>query len=327
MVCDGQLRTYELRDGKQLEAAGKKQCIANAWALRREEGAPCAKDEETEDFYEEDPTVLGGGGGGGGGGRGNHRRSLQGKKPNSKPAGRGGSAFFGGRPYSSQRGGGSSFSGIRSAFARYTAPTNMREYFQSHWNPGTFEGFDCARMRRVGPPGDGGKMVCYDAIPMPPSECFVLSVGVGGDPGQPPDFRFEVDLHRRFPHCSIHVYDGTNFGRGAIKNAPRFVKFYPENFAASTADRYRTKKVDLFKIDCEGCEFSTIQPVLDKVQIEQFNLEVHGANRHGEVARLMGGINRTHGIYYKEPNIQHSDGTCIEFAFRHRHGAKAWRRA
>ena len=65
----------------------------------------------------------------------------------------------------------------------------------------------------------------------------------------------------------------------------------------------------------------------DKVHIEQFNLEVHGANRYREVEHLMRGINRTHGIYYKEPNIQHSDGTCIEFAFRHRHGAKGRLRA
>ena len=38
------------------------------------------------------------------------------------------------------------------------------------------------------------------------------------------------------------------------------------------------------------------------------------------VEKLMRAINKTHGIYYREPNIQHSDGTCIEFALRRRGG-------
>ena len=57
---------------------------------------------------------------------------------------------------------------------------NMREYWQSHWNMGTREGLDCAKMRRVGPLGDGGKVLCFDAVPGPSEPCFVLSVGVGG---------------------------------------------------------------------------------------------------------------------------------------------------
>lgn len=197
---------------------------------------------------------------------------------------------------------------------------DMRAFFQNHWNPGTYEGYDCARMRRVGPRGDGGKTVCFDAVPAPDEPCFVLSVGVGGDPGAPPDFRFEIDLHRRLPHCSIDVYDGTNFGRGAIRNAPGFVTLYPENFRPNTWRRYRNRHVDIFKIDCEGCEFETVAPFIANVHTEQLMMEVHGANRHGDVQHLMKSLNRTHGIYYREPNIQYSDGTCIEFALRRRGG-------
>ena len=35
----------------------------------------------------------------------------------------------------------------------------------------------------------------------------------------------------------------------------------------------------------------------------------------------MKAVNRTHGIFYKEPNLQYSDGTCVEFAWRKRKNA------
>ena len=198
---------------------------------------------------------------------------------------------------------------------------NMREYWQSHWNMGTQEGLDCAKMRRVGPSGDGGKMVCLDMVPEPSAPCFVLSVGVGGPPGQPPDFRFEVDLHRRLPHCTFHVYDGTNFGRGAITNAPHFVKFHAENFHQHTWRRYADTQVDIFKIDCEGCEFSAVPPFVANVRTQQLLVEIHGNRAEHVVSQLMGSLNQSHGIFYREPNIQHSDGTCIEFALRRRASA------
>jgi hypothetical protein len=219
--------------------------------------------------------------------------------------------------------------GTRRGVGSHLVPRlNMREYFQGHWNPGTDVGADCARMRRVGPSGDGGKMVCFDAVPKAGEECFVLSVGVGGPPGQPPDFRFEIDLHRRLPHCKIDVYDGTNFGRGAIRNAPHFVNFHAENFSPTTWKRYAGRRIDMFKIDCEGCEFADVPPFLAHVPTEQLMVEVHGNKSPHQVHKLMSELNATHGIFYREPNIQHSDGTCIEFALRRRSrtAARAQRR-
>ncbi|KAL1498732.1 hypothetical protein AB1Y20_014042 [Prymnesium parvum] len=197
---------------------------------------------------------------------------------------------------------------------------NMREYFQSNWNAGTPAGADCGRMRRVGPAGDGGKAVCFDALPPPSEPCFVLSVGVGGSPGHPPDFRFEIDLHRRLPHCTFHVYDGTNFNRGPVRNAPDFVKFFPKDFSSTVWRSYAGRHIDIFKIDCEGCEFNSFEPYENMANVEQLLVEVHGNNRHADVEHLMTELNKTHGIFYREPNIQYSDGTCIEFAFRNRGG-------
>ena len=179
-------------------------------------------------------------------------------------------------------------------------------------------------MRRVGPSGDGGKMVCFDAAPALEEPCLIVSVGVGGDAAKPADFRFEHDLHRRLGNCSIDVFDGTNFGRGAIRNAPPFVRFFPENFTPHTWQRYRGRRVDIFKIDCEGCEFSgSVTDFLKHVPTEQLLIEVHGGNRHDDVKKLMTTLNTSHGIFYREPNIQHSDGTCIEFALRRRGGRVA----
>ena len=193
-----------------------------------------------------------------------------------------------------------------------------RAYFQEHWHPGTDAGADCARMHRTGPPGDGGKMICLDAVPAPSEPCFVLSVGVGGLPGRPPDFRFALALHEQMPHCRIHVYDGTNFGRGVITNAPPFVHLFPENFTPETWQRYKQKRVDMFKIDCEGCEFNCIPPMLANVDVDLIMVEVHPFRDIQTIDRFMKTLTTKHGIYYREPNIQHTDGTCIEFALRRR---------
>ena len=191
-------------------------------------------------------------------------------------------------------------------------------YFQGNWNPGTFVGADCAdcaHMWRVGPDGDGGKMVCFDDVPRPPAPCNVVSVGVGGDPGQPPDFRFEISLHTHFPHCQIDVYDGTNFGRGKITNPPSFVNFHPINFGLSTWKSHNGAPVHLFKIDCEGCEFEAVEPFVRNTCPEQMMVEVHGAGRHAQVERFMKAVNRTHGVgtphsTQRDPNPHHHRITC-----------------
>ena len=71
-----------------------------------------------------------------------------------------------------------------------------------------------------------------------------------------------------------------------------------------------------------GCELSAAAPFVRHVHSEQILMEVHGSNRYARdaVDGLMTALNQTHGIYYREPNIEWSDGTCIEFALRRRGG-------
>ena len=72
-------------------------------------------------------------------------------------------------------------------------------YFQSNWEPD----FSCAYEERVGRIGDGGKWVCDVVKLASSSSCLVYSVGSRGE------FSFEADLHRRVPHCDVHVFDQT----------------------------------------------------------------------------------------------------------------------
>lgn len=173
----------------------------------------------------------------------------------------------------------------------------------------------CKSEQRVGGGGDGGKWVCLEHIPAPEQKCTVLSIGSGHD------FSFEIEVHTRWPHCSIHVFDGTNFGRGAPKNTPQFVNFHLVNFHGRRSpdldEALRdSSQVDILKIDCEGCEFYALMPFLARVRVKQVLVELHGClhRAYGKNQHLMRMLSGMFGIFHVEPNYQHSDGTCVEFS-------------
>ena len=109
--------------------------------------------------------------------------------------------------------------------------------------------YNCRRQQRFGGDGDGGKWVCVGGMPPRAAEpCLILSVGSGHD------FSWESAMHDRWPRCSIHVFDGTNFGWGAPPKVPRFVRFHAENFEAHPTNEMRrtlagASRVDVLKID------------------------------------------------------------------------------
>ena len=80
-----------------------------------------------------------------------------------------------------------------------------RAYLQSLWHPGAPGGSSCAELKRLGPPGDGGKILCAPAklLAQSSSECHVLSVGSNGDA------TFEESIHAIAPSCRIDTFDGT----------------------------------------------------------------------------------------------------------------------
>ena len=212
----------------------------------------------------------------------------------------------------------------------------LSTFWHMHWNVQSPEGVHCENQRRIGPLGDGGKMLCLDAQVRPSDPCSIVTVGVGGDPGKPPDFRFEVDFHRHFPRCSITTYDGTNFGRGAIRNAPSFLRFRAVNFGVYSWRAHHADPVRVLKMDCEGCEFSSLERFVHHLCPEQVLVEVHGCMQvrkgytvidrprsRASINSMMRTMNRTHGLFGKERNPHNRGGPCdcYEFAWQRRSDA------
>jgi hypothetical protein len=209
-------------------------------------------------------------------------------------------------------------------------------YYQSNWN----EDFSCFYEVAVGGTTDGHKYVC-DPHRFP-KDCLVYSVGSNKQ------FMFESSLLDLAPHCEIHIFDPTDYESAmksqgvkasyhswGLKSSYKFdsaevqegigMKSQDGNkFSNST---YKTlnetmqelghvgRRVDVFKIDCEGCEWRTYRDwIFGGADLRQILLEVHNlptiANTMFQDLHDQGYV-----IFHKEPNIQSSGGNCVEFAF------------
>ena len=76
-------------------------------------------------------------------------------------------------------------------------------------------------------------------------------------------------------------------------------------------------QIDLFKIDCEGCEWTTFKdwtgpsiPRIQQILVENHRTNGNTVNFYNEL------MNNVYVIYHKEPNIlKYCKGDCIEYAF------------
>ena len=137
--------------------------------------------------------------------------------------------------------------------------------------------FHCPHVERVGK-GEGVKFLCYPQrlIREEKKDCLVYSIGCAGD------FNFEDAMSKKYnKECEIHVFDPADWTRkDDIKN--RNIHYHPWGLV-STYDLksksvvwpkgrgggfktfqesleilgHKDRTVDIFKIDCEGCEWST----------------------------------------------------------------------
>ena len=204
-------------------------------------------------------------------------------------------------------------------------PEEPATWYQRNWEPA----ISCQHERRIGSWGDGGKWVCDPhRIPKKPTNsCIVYSVGSNNE------FDFEEGILADIsPECEIHTFDPTVGDSPSNLPAHGKILFHPWGLADQTEGPYKTlstivdelghtgKEIDIFKIDCEGCELETFKTWFSGTPlIRQIQLEVHrgtGDTPRTPIHELMLFL-KSNGyvIFHKEPNIQFGGGVCVEYAF------------
>jgi hypothetical protein len=221
--------------------------------------------------------------------------------------------------------------------------SNAKAWYQMNWEPN----LNCLLEDFLGNMGDGHKWTCnpsriervsQERINQGKPPCLVYSIGSEGK------FDFERDVQQRMPSCEIHTFDFTNF---ASKIPPDLNITYhvwglkpsyrTHNIPQPTRAKLWEQKpprgvfktiqetliklghvnrtIDLFKIDCEGCEWFSYKDWIDpSVDIRQIQVEVHEAPPI--VNEFFQNIHDADfAMFHKEPNIQYADGNCVEFAF------------
>jgi hypothetical protein len=208
--------------------------------------------------------------------------------------------------------------------------------------------FSCLLEQRVGGNGngDGPKWVCdpHRLIriskerkrlnPNVPG-CLVYSVGSRGD------FNFEVALQKLLGPgvCEVHIFDmGDHGGRmpkgldlhyhqwglakqekGLAGKKPKPGKeFYSIEETMKLLGHENMPAIDVFKIDCERCEFETYNewfaPQIP--DLRQILVEVHGAPKDHVIDFFDGFQKEGYVTFHKEPNIHpSSQGRFVEYAF------------
>ena len=205
-------------------------------------------------------------------------------------------------------------------------PLRNIEDEQKWLNENLIPNFSCPHVERVGK-GEGVKYICYpDRIVRTKEEverknrfdkvgdkgeadCLVYSIGCAGD------FSFEYALAERYDkQCEIHVFDPANWERKEDVEKKK-IHYHAWGIKSSydlesksvvwpkgrrggfktfeeTLDLlgHHNRTVDLFKIDCEGCEWSTYRDWL-KFGFRQILMETHG------VPQPQGG----NGRWYQKP--------------------------
>jgi hypothetical protein len=173
--------------------------------------------------------------------------------------------------------------------------------------------------------GDGPKFVCAVEVLRNLNDCVVFSIGSYWD------FSFEYAIHNAAPNCQIHTFDGTM----DIKSRPvpsdlkeKNIHFHNWNIDGKgggnaktiqdTAASLSITRVDLLKIDCEGCEYSVLPDVFEStLKVQQILNEIHLENNSpSDVASLFHAYDEAGFLVFsKERNHWGCSGwSCVEYS-------------
>jgi Methyltransferase domain len=201
-----------------------------------------------------------------------------------------------------------------------------------------FPYFNCPHAKRIGGLGDGAKWVCdphrlvnvaqrREANGKPGPHCIIYSVGSNGN------YDFEDGIINEVGTiCEIHVFDFSyNYERP--QNKEKNIHFHQWGLRASSERRpwkgvfytfpeilkllgHEGKTIDIFKIDCEGCEWAT-RPDWMNQDIRQVLIETHGAPRSYSdgLAYFQSYQHNQFAMFYKEHNGYSFWKTCYEFSY------------
>ncbi len=160
------------------------------------------------------------------------------------------------------------------------------------------EEFHCGGARRIpsNSMGDGPKWVCDPHRIANKMECLVYSFGSYGD------VEFERGIRREIgDHCEIHTFDveKENEHYGDFKKAVESVGGWFHHWGLGTEEQafkfadtgegppmytlqqtleklgHKGRVIDIFKIDCESCEWETYQQFIESGDLRQILVEVN----------------------------------------------------
>jgi hypothetical protein len=219
-----------------------------------------------------------------------------------------------------------------------TQQVNANVFFQNHFEPD----FACRHERRIGQLGDGGKWVCdpqrlHKDESGKEKQCLVYSVGSNGDVSFEKAVKADIGSH-----CEIHVFDMGNY-RAKVEETGAIYHQWGVSGRTFTDRRGRVYKslqetvqelghvgrtVDIFKIDCEGCEWDSYPSFFQSgVELRQVLIELHSEKAEKgskfskmplpqSVAFFEAMYHHGYVIFHKEVNIRYWHfGQCIEYAF------------
>jgi hypothetical protein len=203
-----------------------------------------------------------------------------------------------------------------------------KEFFQEHWEPT----FSCTFPTRIGRIGDGGKWVCNPADILSTAKeegrkVLIYSLGSNSE------YSFETGIKEAFEsNHEIHTFDMDV----PVVTVPKFINFHQWKMVGDDEDGvgigkslksirkelgHVGKTIDIFKIDIEGSEYKVLKPLMSEengclLNANMVLMETHwgSSKEYNDLFQRLTGVCGME-LYYKEPNIQYSEGEVLEWCF------------